>query len=522
MAIDMASVYAARYRKQPDMLRAAVMGQSPDPKLDSYTALNALRLVKEADMMDMAGQAQQPTSAPSILAQNLAPPAPPQGLGAMIPMGAPAGQMPQQRAPMPQPTMQAASGGLAGMYTPDEDYAAGGIVAFDGGGLTVPPGTPFDENETGDYPEDTEMYGGGTDDQRALASRNVQQSRAELMGIEDEALSRNEDQDIRQKYMDFVNKNAGPNIYDPANKRLKEREEARGKNTSQGEGLALLAAAGAILEGNTLARGAAKAFPVFAQQMSEVKRADLAEQRSIESMQFSLADAQRKERMGDIRGAQAAAETARKEKADANRFKLNKAQALAKLDADVYKAANRNKGAGDKGPKLAEQLYADNVANMMATSKPKSGESQEAFAARIRAQAGALTAQQTKTSFSTGEIGALKAETALEPVRSRENIEANKALDKHKLMNRREWKKAVEDAGGEQAATAKFKNEWIRNNPQSAETAPAKPSAAPKPTAAAPATKVVSMADIDATVAASGKTKQEVIDAIKAKGYTVK
>jgi hypothetical protein len=49
-----------------------------------------------------------------------------------------------------------------------------------------------------------------------------------------------------------------------------------------------------------------------------------------------------------------------------------------------------------------------------------------------------------------------------------------------------------------------------------------KPSAAPKPTATAPATKVVSMADIDATVAASGKTKQEVIDAIKAKGYTVK
>jgi hypothetical protein len=30
------------------------------------------------------------------------------------------------------------------------------------------------------------------------------------------------------------------------------------------------------------------------------------------------------------------------------------------------------------------------------------------------------------------------------------------------------------------------------------------------------------MADVDATVAASGKSKQEVMDAIKAKGYTVK
>jgi hypothetical protein len=516
MAIDMASVYAAKYRKNPNALRAAVMGQSPDASLDSYTALNALRLIKEADMMAMAGQAQQPTSAPSILAQNLAPPAPPQGLGAMIPMGAPAGQMPQQRAPMPQPTMQAASGGLAGMYTPDEDYAAGGIVAFDGGGLTVPPGTPFDENETGDYPEDTEMYGGGTDDQRALASRNVQQSRAELMGIEDEALSRNEDQDIRQKYMDFVNKNAGPNIYDPANKRLKEREDARGKNTSQGEGLALLAAAGAILEGNTLARGAAKAFPVFAQQMSEVKRADLAEQRSIESMQFSLADAQRKERMGDIRGAQAAAETARKEKADANRFKLNKAQALAKLDADVYRAANRTagKGAGAQPTPFnvlfnAKQALAEDPKNPKLQAAVKNAEQSVAA---------------TKQSFSIGESGPNRLGAQQEALTSKENIEANKELAKYKLMNGREWKKSVEAAGGVEAAENMFKKKWITNNPQSVEGASpsAKPTAAPKPTATAPATKVVSMADIDATVAASGKTKQEVIDAIKAKGYTVK
>jgi hypothetical protein len=336
------------------------------------------------------------------------------------------------------------------------------------------------------------------------------------MGIEDEALSRNEDQDIRQKYMDFVNKNAGPNIYDPANRRLKEREDARGKNTSQGEGLALLAAAGAILEGNTLARGAAKAFPVFAQQMSEVKRADLAEQRSIESMQFSLADAQRKERMGDIRGAQAAAETARKEKADANRFKLNKAQALAKLDADVYKAANRTagKGAGAQ-PTPFNVLFNAKQARAEDPKNPK-------------LQAAVKNAEQsvaaTKQSFSIGESGPNRLGAQQEALTSKENIEANKELAKYKLMNGREWKKSVEAAGGVEAAENMFKKKWITNNPQSVEGASpsAKPTAAPKPTATAPATKVVSMADIDATVAASGKTKQEVIDAIKAKGYTVK
>jgi hypothetical protein len=497
------------------------MGQSPDPKLDSYTALNALRLVKEADMMDMAGKAQQPTSAPSILAQNLAPPAPPQGLAGMIPMGAPAGQMPQQRAPAPP--MQAASGGLAGMYSPEEDYAAGGIVAFNLGGETEEDyqretsDTGYSDAQgrrtdaEGNLMEDD---GGGTDSQRAFAARNVQQSRAELMGMKDEGLSQDEFNKIRQDSLDFAKRNAGPDIYAPANRRLKEREEARGKNVSQGQGLALLAAAGAILEGNSLARGASKAFPVFAQQMGEVQRADINEQRSIESMQFSLADAQRKERMGDIRGAQAAAETARKEKNDANRFKLNKAQALAKLDADVYRAANRpvNKGAGS-GPKLAEQLAAAELAYAKNPTKEN------------RADVDALTraAAKTRTSFSTSESGSGKLGAQQEALTSKENIEANKELAKFKLMNNREWKKAVESAGGVEAAENIFKKKWITNNPQAAETPAGKtPAAAPKPTATS---KVLSQADFEATITGSiakGKTRQEAIDALKANGYTVK
>jgi hypothetical protein len=521
MAIDMASVYAARYRKQPDMLRAAVMGQSPDPKLDSYTALNALRLVKEADMMDMAGQAQQPTSSPSIVAQNLAPNPMQQGLGAMMPMGAPAGQMPQQRAPMPQPTMQAASGGLAGMYTPDEDYAAGGIVAFNLGGETE----EDYQRETSDtgYSDAqgrrTDAEGnlmeddGGTDNQRAFAARNVQQSRAELMGMKDEGLSQAEFNRIRQDSLDFAKRNAGPDIYEPANRRLREREEARGKNVSQGQGLALLAAAGAILEGNTLARGASKAFPVFAQQMGEVQRADIAEQRSIESMQFSLADAQRKERMGDIRGAQAAAETARKEKNDANRFRLNKAQALARLDADVYKAVNRpNKGAG-AGPKLAERL----------------ADAEEAYAAdpspanKARLAALSSAASKMKTSFSTGEIGAVNAETRLAPTRQRIDADVIAKLGDFKDSDRA-YRAALRKKDTTEAnRLLSVEEARLRAAYQTPETAPAKPSAAPtaapKPTTTG---KAVSMADVRATVTSSGRTEQEVIDALKAKGYTIK
>lgn len=348
--IDMASVYAERYKKQPQMLQAAVMGQSPDPKLDPYTALNALKLVKESQRMAMAGQAQQPTSSPSIVAETMAPNPMMQGLGAMVP-GA-MGQAPQAAPVRQAPPMQAASGGLAGLPTPDEDYAEGGIVAFQAGGLNKP---AVDDDplsrllaesgvaESAAVDDATEGSSGLRDE----AFANYLESRALIKGMKDEEFTPEEARKYRQDYFDFSQRNAGPDIYAPANKKLTEREEARGKNLSQGQGLALLAAAGAILEGNTLARGASKAFPVLAKELGEVQRADTAEQRSIEQMQFALADAQRKERMGDIRGAQAAMETARKAKADANRFNLNKAVALGTLDAKTLQSLRpAGKGAG--------------------------------------------------------------------------------------------------------------------------------------------------------------------------------
>jgi len=446
MAIDMASVYAAKYRKQPDMLRAAVMGQSPDASLDSYTALNALRLIKEADMMAMAGQAQQPTSAPSIVAQNLAPPPMMQGLGAMVPgaMGqAPQGMPPQQRAPMPQPTMQAASGGLAGMYTPEEDFAEGGIVAFQVGGPAYAgssDGAVAFAGSSGDAATDdplsrllaevgvaepvaTDDTVGGSPAMRDEAFRNYLESRGVIKGIKDDDFTPEEAKRMRQETFDFYEKNAGPNIYDPANRRLSEREAARSKNTSQGQGLALLAAAGAILEGNTLARGASKAFPVFAKEMGEVQRADINEQRSIEQMQFALADAQRKERMGNIRGAQAAMETARKERADANRFKLNKAVALSTLDAKALqslrptgKAAGSGDGASSKDFIVGPETYLAQIKE----------EHPEWSPAKQKAEAFKLF-QQGKSAGLQGAV--IKADTATAQLTAKQNSAVMKQMD---------------------------------------------------------------------------------------------
>jgi hypothetical protein len=356
MAIDMASVYAARYRKQPDMLRAAVMGQSPDPKLDSYTALNALRLVKEADMMEMAGQAQQPTSAPSIVAQNMAPPAPPQGLAGMIPMGAPVGQMPQQQAPMPQqqapmpqPTMQAASGGLAGMYTPEEDFAEGGIVAFQSGGLnrelTLPPGTEYDSEETGIYAG--MPAGDGAPSSTALS--RAQEALEKYMDFEPKEMTTAEQEAFLDRYMARAKKAGGEDIYAPARGELKTRREALAGDRSFGEGMAYLTAAGKILKGRNLAEGASEAAPAFAQQLGESRRAEQQEKRAIEQMNFALNDAERKERMGDNRGAQAALAEARKFQQDANRAQGDKLRYGADIAARTVQYSRPAKAAGAGG-----------------------------------------------------------------------------------------------------------------------------------------------------------------------------
>jgi hypothetical protein len=449
MAIDMASVYAAKYRKNPDVLRAAVMGQSPDASLDSYTALNALRLVKEADMMAMSGMAQQPTSSPSLVAQNMAPPPTQQGLGAMVPgaMGqAPQGMPPQGQAP--QQPMQAASGGLAGMYTPEEDYAEGGIVAFQSGGLNRGADTYSSEaaiqavnnavaqERFGMEKEDWPTTTGDDGEASSTVLSRAEEALNRYMNFAPKEMSEKEQEAFLDRYMARVKKAGGEDIYAPEIARGAQDEADRAKARRVGEANAYFTAAGKVLKGRSLAEGASEALPAFGSAMNEVEKLDQAAKTANARAQFLLKDAQRKERMGDARGAQAALAEARKFQQDANRAQGEKLRYGADIAArTVQYSKTSGKGAG-AGPKLAEQLYADNVAYLMATSKPNPGESQEAFTARVRAQAGALTAQQTKTSFSTSENAPNKQAATLAPVQERIDAKVADAMKNFPIMNR--------------------------------------------------------------------------------------
>ena len=479
--IDQASVFAERFKGNPQVLQATVLGQGDIPGLDPYTALNALRLIKESNAMQTAAQAQQPTSSPSIVAENMAPPPMQQGLGAMVPntMGqapqgqAPQGQAPQGQAPQaPQAPVMQASGGLAGMPVPEEDYAAGGIVAFQEGGLnsalTLPPETPYNSEETGVYPEvDNTNAGTGSATERfnSLLEKQI----ATMQGRKAKKTSPTDQDTLFAKLLARETTNAGPDIYAAEIARGAQEETDRGKRRKTGEAMALLTAAGAVLKGRNLSEGASNALPAYASAMNEVDRADQAVKSANAKMQFALKDAQRKERAGNVRAAIASMESYRKFQQDENKAEFDLDNAVANLAAKgVMGNRTTGKGAGaGAGPKVPEQLYADNVANMMMTNKPKPGESQDAFTARIRALAGDLTARQTRASTSYGvtDFGPNKNENAAAIIKSKENLAAQTALAELKF-NKARYKKYVESFGGDEAKAVKaFKQEYSTKNP---------------------------------------------------------
>jgi hypothetical protein len=281
---------------------------------------------------------------------------------------APQGMPPQGQAP--QQPMQAASGGLAGMYTPEEDYAAGGIVAFSqpteennyslvrteyGDSNRFSPFAKGDDEVDADTDTDTDAGTGSATDRlnailmKQLASMQKRQART----TSPEDIKR-----LRAEFLAREVKNAGPDIYEPEIARGAQDEADRGKRRNTGEAMALLTAAGKVLKGRNLAEGASEALPAYAGAMGEVDRADQAIKSANAKMQFALKDAQRKERAGNNRAADAAMENYRKFQQDENKAEFDKENAIANLAArGITGNRTTGKGAGS-GPKIAEQLGA--------------------------------------------------------------------------------------------------------------------------------------------------------------------
>jgi hypothetical protein len=344
--------------------------------------------------------------------------------------------------------MQAASGGLAGMYTPEEDYAEGGIVAFQSGGLNRDDPTQRildaieDDKRRADYGTEQEPGWGGAD---STAISRAEEALNKYMDFTPKEMTAAEQEAFLDRYMARIKKAGGEDIYAPAKERLKEREGALAGDRRSGEGMALLTAAGKILKGRSLAEGASEALPAFAQQMGEVKRAEQQEKRAIEQMNFSLADAQRKERMGDARGAQAALAEARKFQQDANRAQGDKLRYGADIAARTV-GYSKTSGKGANAAKLAERLADAEEAYAMDPSKENK--------ARLDALSSAAAKMKSSTSFSTSENAPNKQGAAIAPVQQRVDAAVAQDIADFKLFSPEgaAYRRAIKAKAPEEAA----------------------------------------------------------------------
>ena len=232
--------------------------------------------------------------------------------------------------------------------------AGGGILAFQDRGLV-------DESEGNaqDAVDELPIYGTAPADLLARASR----SSAAISKINPTTLTpEQKSAAIRSRY-NLEKSLAGPDTASEEylgmiNKGDTDRAEMRG----QGKGLAALAAAAGLVQGNNLARGLGQASGAFAQTYAPVLQADRKEKMALASMKFNLLDAQRKERMGMTKSAIAAAAEAAKDQQAADKFALDKTTKQAEIDARIAAAGRPIRtGSGAGSGKIAPQTEAYNT-----------------------------------------------------------------------------------------------------------------------------------------------------------------
>lgn len=444
MVIDRASIFADRFKGNPQILQAAVLGQAPVPGLDPYTALRAMQLLKESQQMQMAQAAQQPTQSPSLVqAAMQMPQMPPQ----MAPQAAP------QAAPQ-QPPMMAASGGLASMPTPDEDYAEGGIVAFAGpternnyslvqetpGGFPYST-TGFESLRRGMFEEDDESDGGIDDPvtQQMLAREAMRSLRAARKAERVTPMTPEEELESQRKYFDQLKAQAGTSPIDAFLTKYNITPEKAAKMDDEDLGMALLEAAGEAVKPVGTTRGLAAAAATLGRSYGAAKKERRREEMATDRMRVELLDSQRKERMGMSKDAAAAMERYRKDRQDAARAGAAANRLEAQTLAQLTTAFRPQRAAGEKQPK-PESEGIERIAKSLIQ---KGMDPTEAYA----------QATLQYKSASAGVAGAV-----------RSMADARKELGRAKLLDAEGWQKIVKEryAGDEQAASDDYIDKYVQ------------------------------------------------------------
>lgn len=248
---------------------------------------------------------------------------------------------------------------MADRVLPGEDsMARGGIVAFADGDVV-----DDEEDDKDTTPAPVAQQGDEASYKGFLG--DISQSIRDIRGAKYTPFSPAQRRAATSEYIKEMEAGLGTSPYETYRRQLEEMQGERAGTLSQGQGLAALQAASAMMQGRGLAQGLGRAAGAYSSAYGQALAADKAEKRALASMEFNLLDAQRKERMGLNRDARAAADQAGKAHDAAQMFAVKKAQALATA---AGKGATASRPPVVKPPKPAappkvpEQLAAAEVA----------------------------------------------------------------------------------------------------------------------------------------------------------------
>jgi hypothetical protein len=253
--------------------------------------------------------------------------------------------------------------GIAGAMPPGADVvraAGGGIIAF--AAPTAENNNSLVTSEDGEDDTDTFKadYRLGPADPALL--RQASQRIGQMDTFKPVSMTPEEENTAWTGYLNRAQKALGPNEGAAGfRKYLTEADTDRAAALQQARGIGALKAASAVLEPGGLMRGLGKAGSAFADVYGQAQQADRKEKQSLAMAGFQLADAERKERLGLTKEADAALAAHKTSLKDANRFNFDKlrysSDATVRLAQASRQLAPRG-GAGGPKPKLAEDTAA--------------------------------------------------------------------------------------------------------------------------------------------------------------------
>ena len=355
--------------------------------------------------------------------------------------------------------------GIAGGITPDmvqKMAGGGGVLAFAGNnGSYVPEGTEDTDGTEGRQ----DVYSAGDPNAFRGFNQELVRSMDAIRNFKPAGMTNKEYSDAIMQRNNLLTKMAGPSPYEGYAAKLDAQDKERSSSLDQGRGIALLQAAGALSQGNNLIRGLGAAGSAFGSSYGDALKADAAEKRSIASMQFNIADAQRKERMGQSREAIAAADQARKDKSDANRAEIEKHKALGTLAAAGARATKPTgtAGAGNKLPQV--DRLAGQIATQIVDLKQKNPSDPQIKVLESKLAGLKDVIATTKTSDKGPDV--LAAEAAKLAAMTDKDIDAQ--VRKDKFMNA-DWQNAMGDAKAQAAVESRIRNEILTRRNQATST----------------------------------------------------